>query len=107
MAHSPSLPLAVFGAIDWVVLGGYLAMMLVIGLVAAWRESREKSGTEQFFLGGRSMPTWALAISIVGSSLSAATFIGVPDAAYAGNITYLILFVGNFAAALFVAAVFV
>ena len=107
MAHSPSLPLAVFGVIDWVVLGGYLAMMLVIGLVAAWRESREKSGTEQFFLGGRSMPTWALAISIVGSSLSAATFIGVPDAAYAGNITYLILFVGNFAAALFVATVFV
>lgn len=108
LIHFPLvLPLAAFGTIDWVVLGGYLAAMLAIGLVAAWRESRAKSGTEEFFLGGRSMPTWALAISIVGSSLSAATFIGVPDQAFAGNITYLVLFVGNFIAVFLVAALFV
>jgi hypothetical protein len=100
-------PLAAFGTVDWVILGAYLATMLVIGLVAAWRESRHKSGTAEFFLGGRSMPTWALAISIVGSSLSVATFVGVPDTAYAGNLTYLILFVGNFAAVFLVGFVFV
>ena len=99
--------LAAFGLVDWVVLGAYLAAMLAIGLVAAWRESRRKSNTAEFFLGGRSMPTWALAISIVGSSLSVATFVGVPDQAYAGNITYLVLFAGNFIAVFLVAALFV
>lgn len=101
------LPLAAFGLIDWFVLGAYLATMLVIGVAAAWRESRYKSGTEEFFLGGRSMPTWALAISIVGSSLSAATFIGVPDDAFAGNLSYLILFAGNFIAVFLVGFLFV
>src|SRR5688500_482077 len=100
-------PLAAFGAVDWFVLGAYLATMLAIGLAAAWRESRRKSDTREFFLGGRSMPTWALAISIVGSSLSAATFIGVPDDAFAGNLTYLILFAGNFIAVFLVAWLFV
>jgi SSS family transporter len=99
--------LAAFGMVDWVVLGAYLATMLAIGLVAAWRESREKSNTAEFFLGGRSMPTWALAISIVGSSLSAATFVGVPDAAFATNLSYLVLFFGNFIAVFLVAALFV
>ena len=36
-----SLPLAAFGLIDWFILGGYLVLMLVIGMWAAWRESRE------------------------------------------------------------------
>ena len=107
MPPSLPLPLAVFGLIDWFVLGGYLAMMLAIGLVAAWRERREKSGTREFFLGGRSMPTWALAISIVGSSLSVATFVGVPDRSYGGNVSYLILNLGNFIAAFLVAWLFV
>jgi SSS family transporter len=107
MPHPTTLPLAAFGSIDWFILGGYLALMLVIGLWAAWRESKEASNTKEFFLGGRSLPTWVLAISIVGSSLSVATFTGVPDSSYAGNATYLILYVGNFLAAFIVGFVFV
>src|SRR5688572_8022080 len=107
----PNLPiplvLAAFGPIDWLILAAYLALMLAIGLAAAWRESRHKSGTEEFFLGGRSMPTWALAISIVGSSLSAATFIGAPDFSYGGNLSYLILNVGGLIAVFVVGFVFV
>lgn len=105
LPFSPTL--AAFGAIDWLVLGAYLATMLVIGLAAAWRENREKSNTREFFLGGRSMPTWALAISIVGSSLSAATFIGAPDYSYGGNLSYLILNVGGLIAVFVVGFLFV
>src|SRR5258705_13235799 len=85
-------PPAAFGTVDWAILGVYLIAMLVVGLVAAWRESRNKSDAAEFFLGGRSLPTWVLAISIVGSSLSVATFIGVPDRAYGGDVTYLVLY---------------
>lgn len=100
-------PLAAFGPIDWVVLGAYLALMLAIGVGSAWRERRHKSNTAEFFLGGRSLPTWALAISIVGSSLSAATFVGAPDRSYSGDLTYLILNVGGFIAVFVVGLVFV
>src|SRR5688572_5982030 len=103
----PPLFLAAFGTIDWLILAAYMATMLLIGLAAAWREQRHKSDTEEFFLGGRSMPTWALAISIVGSSLSAATFIGAPDFSYNGNLTYLILYVGGFMAVFTVGFFFV
>ena len=43
--------LAAFGTIDWFVLGAYLAAMLGVGLHAAWKERRHKSGTAEFFLG--------------------------------------------------------
>ena len=107
MHFTPPHILAAFGPIDWAILAAYMATMLLIGLAAAWRESRHKSDTEEFFLGGRSMPTWALAISIVGSSLSAATFIGAPDFSYNGNLTYLILYVGGFMAVFTVGFLFV
>lgn len=103
----PPLPLAAFGKIDWFVLGAYLAAMLGVGLHAAWKENRHKSGTSEFFLGGRSLPSWVLAISLVASSLSVATFVGVPDEAFGGNLTYLVLYIGNFLAAAIVGMVFV
>ena len=81
--------------------------MLGVGLHAAWKEKRHKSGTAEFFLGGRSLPSWVLAISLVASSLSVATFVGVPDQAFKGNLTYLVLYLGNFLAAVIVGLVFV
>jgi len=90
------LPLATFGPIDWAIVIGYMVLMLVIGLHAAYRESKQKSGTADFFLGQKRIPTWVLAVSIVGSMLSAATFIGAPSEAYAGNLSYLILNMGGF-----------
>jgi SSS family solute:Na+ symporter len=95
--------LAAFGTADWVVLGCYFALMIFVGFYVG----RRRQGAEDYFLGGRSMPTWALAISIVGTSLSAATFVGVPDLSYGGNLTYLALNVGGFLAVLVVATLFV
>lgn len=95
--------LAAFGAMDWVVLGIYLLAMIVIGLVAA----RHEKGATEFFLASRSLPAWVLAISIVGSSLSNVTFIGAPDAAYSGNLSYLILNIGGFIGVFIVGFLFV
>lgn len=101
------LPLAAFGRADWAVLAAYLLLMIAIGLHAAWRERRHRKGTAEFFLAGRSLPTWALAVSIVGSSLSAVTFVGAPDSSYGGNLSYLILNIGGFIAVFTVGLLFV
>lgn len=107
MTITPSLalsfPLAAFGRWDWAVLTGYFALMIFIGFHAA----RRGQDASEYFLGGRSMPTWALAISIVGTSLSAATFIGAPDSAYLYDISYLIVIFSAFAAVVLVAILFV
>lgn len=77
---------------DWIVLCFYAAFVIYIG----WYTGRQEKNTEDFFLGGRRMPWWAVMISIYATSLSALTFIGVPGAAYNGDFHYLQLGIGDF-----------
>ena len=73
-----------FHPLDWTVLAAY--MLLVIGLGVFL--GRKHRGADEFFLAGRSMPMWAVAISVLATSQSAATFVGGPQQAFAGNLTY-------------------
>jgi solute:Na+ symporter, SSS family len=95
--------LAVFGPLDWGVVALYFAAMIFMGV----RGARREQGAREYFVGDRSLPTWALAISIVATTLSAATFVGAPELSYGGNLTYLSLNIGGFLAVLIVAMFFV
>ena len=53
------------------------------------------------------MPTWAVAISLVATMLSSVTFVGVPDIAFKGDLTYLTLNLGGLIAVFVVAIFFV
>ncbi|MDP6636886.1 MAG: sodium:solute symporter [Phycisphaerae bacterium] len=77
-----------FGVLNWAVLGGYLLAILLMGVYF----SRREKSTNDFFLAGRRIPWWAAGLSIVGTGLSAITFMGFPAKAYAGN---WIHFTGN------------
>ena len=93
-----------FQALDWVTLGAYFFILIVSG----WYFSKKSKVTpEDYFLGGRKMPAWAVSISIVATSMSAASFIGVPEAGYTGNLTYLSTNIGMIIAACVVAFVFI
>ena len=95
--------LAAFGPIDWGELAVYLALMGVIGFYA----SRRRGGTRDYFLAERQMPTAAVALSVVATSLSVATFNGAPQEAFKGDLTYLSLNIGGFLAVLIVATLFI
>ena len=92
------------GALDWAVLGAYL--LLVVG-TGVWFSRRKQSGTEDYFLAGRRMPVWAVAISIIATTTSAATFVGVPEQAFTSNLTYLFSNVGMLLAVIVVATFFI
>jgi SSS family transporter len=70
-----------FGALDYTVLAAYFIPLLLIGRYF----SRSNRSTEDFFLGGRNVPSWAAGLSIYGTQLSAITFLAIPAKAYAEN----------------------
>ena len=66
---------------DIVVLVVYLAAVVAFG---CWFVRRSRS-TEGFMAAGRSLPGWAVGMSIFGTYLSSNTFIGVPGKAFGSN----------------------
>jgi len=80
--------------------------VLAITAFGTWLGRRGRS-VKDYFLGGRSVPWWAIAACIVATETSTLTFIGAPGAAYTGNWTFLQLVMGYVIGRLFVAAVFI
>ncbi len=88
--------------LDWVVLGTYLAIVVGLGMHFRRRAARRL----EFFLAARSMPVWAVAISVLATAQSAATFVGGPEQSYRGDLTYLSANLGGLIAVLVVAVFF-
>jgi SSS family solute:Na+ symporter len=59
-------------AVDWAVVAGYGLAVFLIGWVAA----RRQKTSDDFYLGGRRMPWWALGISLIATSFSGVSLIG-------------------------------
>lgn len=76
--------------IDWIIVIVFLSALTLIGFLF----SRKNKDIKDYFLGGRSMPTWLVAFAAVGTSISAGTFVGAPQIAFDGNFTYIMLSVG-------------
>ena len=72
---------------DWAVLIGYLILTTWVG----HRMSGKQASIKDFFLGGRTLPWWAVSGSMIATEISALTFIGVPGIVFGlqGDWTYL------------------
>jgi len=88
-----------YSGLDWLVFGLYGALLLGSGL---YFNRKKSSDTQDFFLGGNTIPTWMVAISILATSQSAATFLGGPDQGYQGDLSYLATNIGALIAAILV-----
>ncbi len=73
--------------IDYFIVVAYLLGILLLG----YYFKRYVGSTEDYFLGGKSLPFWAIAMSIVVSDIGAMDFVGVSGQAYRYGIS-----VGNF-----------
>jgi solute:Na+ symporter, SSS family len=88
---------------DWIVLAAYIAAIVAIG---AWANRRQTS-TEAYFLGNRSIRWWAAGLSIIATSFSAASILGIPGYAFAADMWYLQYTIGDILAAVVVALLFI
>ena len=88
------------GAIDWTILGLYVAFVLAIGLIVS---RRAKSGNE-FFLAGRNLPAWICGLAFVSANLGAQEVIGMgASGAKYGIATAHFYWIGAIPAMVFVA----
>jgi len=91
-------------AIDLGVLLLYFVVIIFIGL----RMGRKEDNLEDFALGGRSIPWWAVLASIVAAETSAGTFFGTPGEGFAlRNFTYIQLAFGTILARILVSYIFI
>lgn len=93
--------IANFGALDLVVLIGYIVGVTAFG---TWLGTRQKDARD-YFLADRSIPWWAVCFSVVATETSALTFISVPATAYNSDMWMLQLALGYLIGRLFVASV--
>jgi SSS family solute:Na+ symporter len=88
--------------LDLAVILAYLAGITWFG--ARFRKSQHS--LRDYFLGGRSLPWWAIALSIVSAETSTLTVIGTPVLAFQGDFGFLQLVLGYLLARLVIAALF-
>ena len=90
--------------IDLGVLLLYFVLIISIGL----RMGRKEDNLEDFALGGRRIPWWAVLASIVAAETSAGTFFGAPGEGFAlRNYTYAQLAIGTIIARVLVSYIFI
>ena len=88
--------------LDFIVIVAYLAGVAWLGV----RVRGEQTTTTDYFLGGRTLPWWAVCLSVIATETSTLTVIGVPAVAYGGTLLFLQLTLGYLLGRLLVAAVF-
>ena len=90
--------------VDIGVLLLYFFIIIFIGL----RMGRKERNLEDFALGGRQIPWWAVLASIVAAETSAGTFFGTPGEGFAlRNYTYVQLAFGTILARILVSYIFI
>ncbi len=76
--------------LDWIVLIGSLAGIVAYGL---WR-SRGATDTKTFLLAGKTMPWYAMALSIMATQASAITFISTTGQSYVDGMRFVQFYFG-------------
>src|SRR6266853_3108520 len=76
--------------LDWVVLSGWLVFLVSYGL---WR-GRGSNSVNQFLLAGKTMPWYAMGLSIMATQASAITFISTTGQSYVDGLRFVQFYFG-------------
>ena len=93
-----------FSNLDWLVFVSYF---LVLAFSSFLLSRKKITSSREFFLSSNSIPMFAVAISILATSQSAATFLGAPEYSYKHDFTFIGFYISALLAVVFVAFVLV
>ena len=77
--------MAAFGTLNWSILAVYIVGNLLLGFFLSKRVTR----AEDFYVGRRTIPWWAIGISVVATYVSALSFLGGPAWSYSENLAVI------------------
>jgi Na+/proline symporter len=77
-------------SIDWLVVAAYFGLIVLIG----YRTGRGNKGLEDFFLAKRSMPWYAIGLSVMATQASAITLVGTTGQGYVDGMRFIQLYFG-------------
>ena len=77
-------------AIDWLVVVGYLTWVVVSGV----RMSKRTKEMEGYLLASRSLPWWAVGLSVMATQLSAITMVSTTGQGYADGLRFVQFYFG-------------
>jgi SSS family solute:Na+ symporter len=92
-----------FNLTDGLIVVIYLIAITLFGV--HFRKKQQSIHT--YFLGGKTIPAWALSLSIVATETSTLTIIGTPGIAYGGNLSFLQLVMGYLVGRIFISLVLI
>ena len=76
--------------IDWAIVVAYLLWIVIDGL----RRSKNTNQVEGYFLANRSLPWWAVGLSVMATQISAITLVGTTGQAYATGLRFVQFYFG-------------
>jgi solute:Na+ symporter, SSS family len=76
--------------LDWLVVAGYLIWIVVDGI----KRTKASKEIEGYLLANRSLPWWAVGLSVMATQLSAITMIGTTGQAYADGMRFIQFYFG-------------
>ncbi len=85
---------------------GVIALYLIGITLFGWHFRSSQATMKDYFLGGNTVPWWAIALSIVSAETSTLTVIGTPSLAFQGNFGFLQLVFGYLLARIVIATIF-
>ena len=74
-----------FGTLNWSILIAYILLNLLLG----WVLSKKVDTAEDFYLGRRTTPWWAIGISVIATYVSALSFLGGPAWSYSESLAVI------------------
>jgi SSS family transporter len=88
---------------DALIVVTYLIAITLFGV--HFRKKQQSIHT--YFLGGKTVPSWALSLSIVATETSTLTIIGTPGIAFGGDLSFLQLVMGYLVGRVFISLVLI
>ena len=77
--------MAEFGTLNWAILVAYILLNLLLG----WVLSKRVRTAEDFYLGRRTTPWWAIGVSVIATYVSALSFLGGPAWSYQESLSVI------------------
>lgn len=76
--------------IDWIIVAAYITWIVYDGL----RRSKRTDEVDGYFLAHRSLPWWAVGLSVIATQMSAVTIVGTTGQAYRSGLRFIQFYFG-------------